>query len=135
MIVSFVEEYFKTPLIFWTCERIWAINYIEKNRKHMTHIDQSAENRRKECHRFWFRLRRAVILISNDRTSASKKVNGMGLIRTLTISTAAFDRTKEKFDGFRQVEIARVTFSELSKLQVTLPRELSGAITYTRIYL
>ena len=41
---------------------------------------QFAENRRKECHRFWLRLRHAVILISNDRTSASKKINGMALI-------------------------------------------------------
>ena len=37
----------------------------------------------KQCHRFWVRLRHAVILISNDRTSALKKINGMGLIRTL----------------------------------------------------
>ena len=43
---------------------------------------QSAENRRKECHPFWLRLHQAVILISNDRTSASKKINRMALIRT-----------------------------------------------------
>ena len=48
------------------------------------------------------RLRHAVVLISNDRTSASKKINGMALIRTLTVSTTAFERTKNKFDGFRQ---------------------------------
>ena len=59
-------------------------------------------NRRKECHQFWLRLRHAVILISNDRTSASKNINGMALIRTLTVSTTAFERTKEKFYGFRQ---------------------------------
>ena len=63
---------------------------------------ESAENRMKECHRFWLRLRHAVILVSNDRTSASKKINGMTLIRNLTVSTTAFERTKEKFYGFRQ---------------------------------
>ena len=67
-------------------------------------IMQSVENRRKKRHRFWLRLRHAVILISNDRTSASKKINGMALIRTLTVSTTAFDRMKEKFCGFRQTE-------------------------------
>ena len=36
-----------------------------------------------------------MILISNDRTSASKKINGMALIRTLMVSTTAFERTKE----------------------------------------
>ena len=56
---------------------------------------QSAENHRKECHRLWLHLRHAVILISNDRTSASKKINGMRLIQTLTVSTIAFKRTKE----------------------------------------
>ena len=43
-----------------------------------------------------------MVLISNDRTSASKKINGMALIRTLTVSTTAFERTKGKFDGFWQ---------------------------------
>ena len=52
----------------------------------------SAENRGKECHRFW--LRYTVNLISNDRTSASKKINRMALIRTLTISNVAFERKK-----------------------------------------
>ena len=63
---------------------------------------RSAGNRRKECHRFWLRLRHAVILISNGRTSASKKINGMALIRTLMVSTTAFETMKEKFCGFRQ---------------------------------
>ena len=49
-----------------------------------------------------YALRHAVILISNDRTSASKKMNRMALIRTLTVSTTAFERTKEKFYGIRQ---------------------------------
>ena len=48
-----------------------------------------------------------MILISNDRTSASKKLNRMALIRTLTISTTAFEITKEKFDGFRQTDLAK----------------------------
>ena len=48
------------------------------------------------------RLRHAVILISKLRMSASKKINLMALIRTLTISTTTFERMKEKFDGFRQ---------------------------------
>ena len=46
-----------------------------------------------------------MILLSNDRTSASKKINGMGLIRTLAVSTTAFERTKEKFYGFQQTEM------------------------------
>ena len=70
---------------------------------------QSAENRRKECHRFWSGVRHAVILISNDRTSASKKINGMTFIRTLTVSTTAFERTKEKFYGFRQTVLIKQT--------------------------
>ena len=45
-------------------------------------VIQFAENRRKERHQFWLRLRHAVILIANDRTLASKKINGMALIRT-----------------------------------------------------
>ena len=44
----------------------------------------------------------AEILISNVRTSASKKINLMALIRTLTISTTTFERMKEKLYGFRQ---------------------------------
>ena len=72
--------------------------------RHLSATTQSAENRKKECHRFWLRLHHAVILISNDRTLASKKINGMELIRTLTVSTTAFERTKEKFYGFQQTE-------------------------------
>ena len=41
-------------------------------------------------------LSHTVTLISNVRTSASKKINGMALIRTLTVSNTAFERTKEK---------------------------------------
>ena len=63
---------------------------------------QSSENSGKKCHRFWLPLRHAVILISNVRTSASKKINFMALIRTLTISTTTFERMKEEFYGFRQ---------------------------------
>ena len=43
----------------------------------------------------------AVILISNFGASSSKKINGTALIGTLTVSTTAFERTKEKFFGFR----------------------------------
>ena len=52
-----------------------------------------------------------MILISNDRTSASKKIHGMVLIRTLTVSITAFERTKEQFYGFR-----RTVFSLAHKL-------------------
>ena len=41
---------------------------------------------------------------SNVRTSASKKINLMALIRTLTILTATLERMKEKFPWFRQTE-------------------------------
>ena len=63
---------------------------------------QSVENRRKEYHQFCLHSRQAVIPMSNVRTPTSKKINGMALIRTLTVSTSAFERTKEKFYGFRQ---------------------------------
>ena len=53
--------------------------------------------------------RHTVILISNDRTSASKKINRMVLIQTLTVSTIAFERKKEELYGFRQTELARVS--------------------------
>ena len=46
---------------------------------------QSAENRRKECHRLWLRSHNVVIMISNVGTSASKKINLMALNRTLTV--------------------------------------------------
>ena len=36
-------------------------------------LNQSTENRRKECNRFWLRLLHAVILISKVRMSASKE--------------------------------------------------------------
>ena len=60
---------------------------------------QSAENRRKECDRFWLRLRHTRIPISNDRTSASKKINPMVLIRTLTVPTIASERKEKEFYG------------------------------------
>ena len=63
---------------------------------------QSAENRRKECYQFWLRLHHTVILILNDRTSASKKTNRMALIRTLTVPAIAFERKKEELYGFQQ---------------------------------
>ena len=60
-----------------------------------TTFTQSAENRRKQCHRFWLRLG----LISNDWTSASKKINEMVLIRTLKVSTVS-ERMKGKIVWF-----------------------------------
>ena len=56
----------------------------------------------KECHQFWLRLRHPAILILNDRTSASKKINRMALIQTLTVPTIGFERKKEELSGFRQ---------------------------------
>ena len=41
---------------------------------------------------------------SNDRTSASKTMNRMVFIRTLTASTVAFEKNKEKLYGFQQIE-------------------------------
>ena len=55
-----------------------------------------------------------MILISKVRTSASKKINVMALIRTLTISTITFERMKEKFDGFRQTDLVRNYFGSFS---------------------
>ena len=71
---------------------------------------QSAGNHRKECHRFWLRLRHTVILISSDRTPASKKINRMALIRTLTVFSISFERKKEELYGFRQTVIDMVGF-------------------------
>ena len=84
------------------CYVIWCkVSYL------IMALNQSAENRRKECHRFWLRLHHAVILISNDRTSASKKINGMALILTLKVSTSAFKRMKKTFYGFWQTEFEK----------------------------
>ena len=43
-----------------------------------------------------------VILISNDQTSASKKINQMALIQTLTVSTIVFERKKDEQYGLWQ---------------------------------
>ena len=43
-----------------------------------------------------------MILILNDQTSTSKKINLMALIRTLTVSTIAFERKREELYGFWQ---------------------------------
>ena len=71
----------------------------------LSSINQSMENRRKECHRFWLRFRHTVIQILNVRTSASKKINGIALIRTITASTTAFETTKDNICDFRQTII------------------------------
>ena len=61
-----------------------------------------------------------MILISNDRTSASKKINGMALIRTLMVSTTAFERTKEKCYSFQQTAQRNfVAASSLSRIDQT----------------
>ena len=54
-------------------------------------IKQSAENRRKERNQFWLRLHHTLILISNGRTSASKKINLM-VDPNCKVSTVAFER-------------------------------------------
>ena len=47
---------------------------------------------------------------------ASKKINGMALIRTLTVSTTAFERTKEKFYGFRQTVLYKMSVPGIIKI-------------------
>ena len=68
----------------YSCRPKWITSdewpYLHKNR--IFNAIQSAENRRKERNQFWLRLHHTVILISNDQTSASKKINLMELIRT-----------------------------------------------------
>ena len=61
---------------------------------------RSGEGPGEGCLRFWVRLRRAVILISSDRISASKRIGRMALIGALAVSTAAFEGAKEGFYGF-----------------------------------
>ena len=91
------------------CKKYDLIVYlIEPAHNVCVFLTQSVENHRKECHRFISRLRQTVILVSNFRTSASKKVNEMMLIRTLMVSTTTFERTKEKFCGLRQTVIAPI---------------------------
>ena len=72
---------------------------IQKNTPLLSPI-QSAEKRWKECQRFCLRLRHRVrhtmILILNDRISASKKINRMVLIRTLTVSTILRSKKRRK---------------------------------------
>ena len=69
------------------------------SKSHMFSI-QSVDNRGKEFYRYWLRLRHTVILISNNRTSALKKINQMALIRTLTVSAIAFERKYEELYSF-----------------------------------
>ena len=61
-----------------------------------------------------------MILISNDQTPGSKKINQTALIRTLTVSTTSFVRTKEKFYGFGQTELQGVSNLIVSIGQFTL---------------
>ena len=62
--------------------------------------------------RFWLRLRHALILISNVRTSASMKMKWMALIWILTVLTTAFKRMEEKFYDFRQT-VFEITHSKV----------------------
>ena len=39
----------------------------------------------------------------------------MALIRTLTVSTTAFERMKEKFYGFRQTELVKLASKSISE--------------------
>ena len=51
---------------------------------------------------------------SFERSNISLKGNkGLALIRTLTVSTTAFERTKEKFYGFRQTELVMLLTFEI----------------------
>ena len=84
----------------------------------------SAENHRKECHRFWLSLRHTVILISNDRTSASKKINRMALIRTLTVNTIPFERKNEGVYGFWQTVFSDTWVSILAHDEIVISQYL-----------
>ena len=63
---------------------------------------------RKECNRFRLRLRCTLILILNDRTSASKKINLMALVKTLTVPTIAFEREKIELYGLQQNVLSKI---------------------------
>ena len=43
-----------------------------------------------------------------------QKMNGMALIRTLTVSTTAFEKTKEKFYGFQQTVLRMQDFRKFA---------------------
>ena len=60
-----------------------------------------------------------MILISKVRTSASKKINLMALIRTLTISTTTFERMKENSMFFGRLNsVRRMTFVQDSSFRL-----------------
>ena len=62
-----------------------------------------------------------MILISNDGTSASKKINRIALIETLTVSTIAFERKKEELYGFRQtVQVNKIFGSNIWDYQIRI---------------
>ena len=53
--------------------------------------------------------------------SLKENINGMALIRTLTVSTTAFERRKEKFYDFRQTVLGYVSdrmFANLSIIEL-----------------
>ena len=57
-----------------------------------------------------------MILISNVRTSASKKKNRMSLTWSPTVLTTALENTKEKFYSFRQTVNSDTLSSFLSQV-------------------
>ena len=76
---------------------------------------QSAENRKKERNKFWLRLHHTVILISNGRTSASKKMNLMALTRTLRfLLLHSKERGKNSTVFGRLCRVAFVAFLNLT---------------------
>ena len=100
----------------------------------MFSVIQSAENRGKKCHRFWLRLRQAMILTSNVRMSVSKKINLMALIRTPTTSTTTFERMKEKFDGFRQTELGNLKIEAIVHMTMKIDTKVCLKILSTKFY-
>ena len=66
--------------------------------------------------------------MSKVRTSASKKINLMELIRTLTISTTTFERIKKKFDGFQQTDLTDLTTRVHTRLGVLKQNPLSRVV-------
>ena len=65
-------------------------------------VRQSAENRRKECHRFWLRLSHSDSIFK--RSNISFKENKPDGVDSNSVSTVAFETKTEEFYGFRQTE-------------------------------
>ena len=102
------------------CFRVWPLNFINLMLDECLFclVVQYSLRKTEKCHRFWLCLRHAMILISKVRTSASKKIDLMALIRTPTISTTTFD-------GFRKTQYIQGVPKKLpNKLRIT--RDISG---------